>query len=96
MRNASPPLSIFLLPVCIARLLSPAGSPKSYDKTETLVLYVQYSLCLLTYKTQQNGDKKIQKTKQKYEDLQVRGEQADGVWMPKPGQLELDMADGGL
>ena len=43
-----PPLSVFLLPVCIARLHSlageGAGGPNSYDSTESLVLYILYSL----------------------------------------------------
>ena len=43
------PPSVFLLPVCIARLHLLAGEgvggPKSDDSTETLVLYMQHSLC---------------------------------------------------
>ncbi len=46
-RNGSP-LSVFLHPVCIARhhLLAGegVGGPKSYDSTESLVLYMLYSL----------------------------------------------------
>ena len=29
-------------------------------------------------------------------DLEVGGEEADGVGVPEPGQLVLDVADGGL
>jgi hypothetical protein len=47
----APPLSVFLLPVCIAHLHSLAGEgadgPKSYDSTETLVLY--FTQCSLYY-----------------------------------------------
>jgi hypothetical protein len=51
-----PPLSVFLLPVCIALLHSLAGEgvggPKSYDSTETLVLHIQYSLYGVSYTVQ--------------------------------------------
>ncbi len=79
------------LVLCTQYSLYGGDSLNVYTLYSTSQYYEQTEL-----KTQQNGDNKIQKLKQKYEDLQVRGEQADGVRMPEPGQLELDMADGCL
>ncbi len=58
------------------------------------MLYYHYEQTEL--KLNKMAIRKSRKQKQKYEDLQVRGEQADCIRMPEPGQLKLDMADGGL